>query len=1537
MASLIVFALTISLAFNIATSQSNVTRGSSLSPNGATNAWLSPSGLYAFGFYPQKDGYALGVYIAQTPQRNVVWTASRDNLPLPNTATLRFTTNGRLVLDQTQGQEINIFYDGVASFASMQDSGNFVLYDSQGTVLWQTFENPTDTLLAGQRLVAGKTLFSGISEVDQSIGVFKLAMQLDGHLVQYPNVGTPDGPGPSYWASGTAGTGPNVTLNLDSDGFLYLLQNSTKLIRNLTQGGYPENNTIYRMKLDVDGIFRLYSHDLSNMSKNGSVVWASFNNKCAGKGLCGVNGYCEVMNDDARCQCLPGFEFVNKELWSLGCQRNYTLEKCKMNDLGTAVRMESLSNARWEEATYEIPEATTTQEECSVSCLNDCNCEVALFTGQECRFQRLPLRFMEVTDRVLIYKARVWAYRKVSDNINFQLFENVGPRAFSYDELERLTDGFKEELGRGSFGIVYKGIIESSMKVVAVKKLKEELAQQREIEFQTEMKVIGRTHHRNLAKLLGYCCEGSERLLVFEYMPQGSLADILFEPIRNTPSWAERIRMAIDIAHGILYLHEECETAIIHCDIKPQNILMGEYNCAKISDFGLAKLLEHDQTRTSTLIRGTRGYVAPEWYKNLPITVKVDVYSFGIVLFEVLCCRRSVENNFPVNEAILEEWVYDCFEADELSKLVDGEDVDKRTLDRMVKIGLWCIQEDPALRPSMKQVVLMLEGTVKIPVPPNPASFLKAFMCLVGLSCHYTLDEDTYPRFVHKDGEDMDLFDFIHALDPTKVRVFKREREVDEPRLLDTTASCTVPLLPVAPDSADSELKASVERLFDEGGSGNRARRFRQRKFVAVDAGGASHTPKKLREDHGTSSGTFVAASVSTAQEREDEDHTKSVAEPNLRTIGVLQRFVISSDSSHHSGPTIAEAEVDPLVRSYIPVMTTATTITSMVDSTLVSREKTVKPSLFAADSSSASGVDPHTGVFSDLSGSDFLVSGIRTVLDLDIDLQKVYFPQWSVTNKSRLDDGRVCHEMVDEFAPPKFFASFRRMEHDQLFTEFNVGAARQMSLSAKVRMRAEYNVKERRRLKSVVEKQDELLKAKDGEVKNLKAQLLLKEAEAAEAIRLRAEASNLEAVEKFCRNEVNALKERNTNLEKERNALDVKAADLEASAMDKARELTNLNVQLTIVKSQNDILVDQVHELEVSSVGLQEKLSSYENLTKRLEEFQDAQLRIVNDKFDKLYADFVEMALHLKEKFYPHILTTISDRRLLLTHGMELALVNCLHSPEYLFALGAAVGKAIEKGMQDGLSTWIIHGKEGKALTNVAAHNPSAEADYISALQQLQSVNFSLLSKLKSNKDDSIETVMDILHLEDPLAEKLRFTELQPHVDQLMVPIHYSPDKVVVGAFALSLALDISSVRVQKIKENIVNHRSALRDVFVPLAEPFFVVVLIGLEGTSETIPTTAKTTMALSTTLTSASTIAPIFVDDYEVIGMDEQASADGNAEPFLNVVDAELNIPHVGMSISAGMTASVPYVNENEVSLLLDFIMVRLRFALFTKPMV
>nr|DAD40005.1 TPA_asm: hypothetical protein HUJ06_014328 [Nelumbo nucifera] len=208
-------------------------------------------------------------------------------------------------------------------------------------------------------------------------------------------------------------------------------------------------------------------------------------------------------------------------------------------------------------------------------------------------------------------------------------------------------------------------------------------------------------------------------------MSNGSLSQLLFK-VEEHLIWKERLRIALDIARGILYLHEECETHIIHCDIKPQNILMDEFWTAKISDFGLAKLLMPNQTRSFTRVRGTGGYLAPEWQNNILITVKADVYSFGVVLLEIICRRSNMEVNVSTtDEIILSSWVYKCFVAKELDKLVDDDDeeVDMNKLEKMVKVALWCIQDEPALRPSMKNVILMLEGTVDTPTPPPSLSF----------------------------------------------------------------------------------------------------------------------------------------------------------------------------------------------------------------------------------------------------------------------------------------------------------------------------------------------------------------------------------------------------------------------------------------------------------------------------------------------------------------------------------------------------------------------------------------------------------------------------------------------------------------------------------------------------------------------------------------------------------------------------------------------------------------------------------------------
>ncbi|GJX99902.1 hypothetical protein Tco_0356921, partial [Tanacetum coccineum] len=824
----------------------------------------------------------------------------------------------------------------------------------------------------------------------------------------------------------------------------------------------------------------------------------------------------------------------------------------------------------------------------------------------------------------------------------------------------------------------------------------------------------------------------------------------------------------------------------------------------------------------------------------------------------------------------------------------------------------------------------------------HPAPFYKypkPFLCLVGINRYYTLDVDTYPEFLRDGDEEMDLLSFIRTADPINVRVGKRQRTDGEPRILETIVGRVVSLLPVTLARTSGELEASVEKLFGEGDGGEQAEqgnstgggqgvdiqpviaaadtivedvaplqpmRRKKRKTVAVDSSGPSHPPKKLREDYGDPSGPsvagkprsvvqrllagavlnaevrgepiptlpFVTFSVSATPERENP--ANSVTGPNLRTISAPQRFVISSDYSHHSGANIAKAEVDSIVRSSTPII--ATVVTATVDAAATAKETTVRPSLFGAGSSSAGVIDPTPGGFSDVSGSDFLIGGIRTVVEPNFDLQKVYVPQWSVTNGSRLDEGRVCREMLDEFATPKFFASIREMEHDQLFTEFNVGDACQVSSSDKVRMRAE---------------------AKDEEVDSLKAQLLVKEAEAAEAICLRAEASKFEAVEKSLRDEVESLKKRNITLEKEKSMLDVRVSDLAATVKVREQEAADSDAMVTAVKLQNDKLADQVHALEVTCSSLRDQILTYERLKEQFEEFQDVQMRMVGDKLAKLEVDLSEMTLHFEEKFYPHLLTTIAGRRWLLTHGLKLFLTKCLNSSEYLSALGAAISRAIEKGMQDGLAAGIEHGARGRRLEDLVAYNPSAEEDYNAALQELRSVDFSLLAELKSHKDASVETIMNLLRLESPLVDAPGMSDLQPDVDQLMVPIHRSEDQAVLGSTSLLFALSVSRDRVERIRKNITEHRSALTGIYVPLVEPLSVAALEGTAGTSGTIP---DTTTALSVTFASTSTIPPISTDDYEIVHTDGQEGTDADgqtstgadANPFPSIDDAELNVP-------------------------------------------
>ncbi|TKY68990.1 putative receptor protein kinase ZmPK1 [Spatholobus suberectus] len=312
-----------------------------------------------------------------------------------------------------------------------------------------------------------------------------------------------------------------------------------------------------------------------------------------------------------------------------------------------------------------------------------------------------------------------------ADKQGYVLAAAAGFRKFSYTELKHATKGFSQEIGRGAGGTVYKGVL-SDNRVVAIKRL-HEVANQGESEFLAEVSIIGRLNHMNLIGMLGYCAEGKYRLLVYEYMENGSLAQNLSSN-SNVLDWSKRYNIALGTAKGMAYLHEECLEWILHCDIKPQNILLDSDYQPKVADFGLSKLLNRSNLDNSTFsrIRGTRGYMAPEWVFNLPITSKVDVYSYGIVVLEMITGRSpttgiqitELEAESPHHERLV-TWVREKRRkgsevgsswVDQIVDPVLGSNYDMNEMEILATVALECVEEEKDARPSMSQVAERLQN-----------------------------------------------------------------------------------------------------------------------------------------------------------------------------------------------------------------------------------------------------------------------------------------------------------------------------------------------------------------------------------------------------------------------------------------------------------------------------------------------------------------------------------------------------------------------------------------------------------------------------------------------------------------------------------------------------------------------------------------------------------------------------------------------------------------------------------------------------------
>ncbi|XP_022715663.1 putative receptor protein kinase ZmPK1 isoform X2 [Durio zibethinus] len=711
--------------------------------------------------------------------------ANRDHPVNGRQSKLSLTKTGKLIL--TDARHIVVWETATASlsptYLKLYDSGNLVLHDMEGVTLWQSFDSPTDTLLPLQQFNKDTKLVSYRSQMNYSSGFFILYFDTDNVLClvhKGPEISSVYWPSPWLlrWEAGRSTYNDSRIAVLDPLGNFSSTDDFT--FKSADYGSKIQR----RLKLDFDGNIRLYS--LSEGGEKWVVSWQAFSKACLVHGRCGPNSLCTyVPNYGKICSCLPGYKMKNHTDWTFGCEPefdlscneseagfiklrhsefygydyglfpNYTIDQCKNLCLkicnckgfqfrfvkahlpyGTYCYPKTQLRDGYREPNYssdfylKLPKA-------NLSSFNEPVQEYKL----ECpaRVEQLDRTYPKSPENSAL-KFVLWSACVVG-GIEFLIIflawcflirthHNSRPaggchlaarsfRNFNYAELEKATNGFKKEIGRGAGGIVYKGKL-SDDRVAAVKRLILD-ANQVEAEFLAEVNTIGKLNHMNVIDLWGYCAEGKHKLLVYEYMEHGSLAENLSS---KTLDWKRRYEIAVGTARGLAYLHEECLEWVLHCDIKPQNILINSNYQPKVSDFGLSWLLNRGDVKHSKIskIRGTRGYMAPEWVFNMPITSKVDVYSYGIVLLELVTGRSPsmvVHGTKGQEEeeqgTLLVKWVKEqmMIQSPEtwmgviIDPTLDGKyDEDEMLI--LVSVALKCVENDKDARPTMGQVVQML-------------------------------------------------------------------------------------------------------------------------------------------------------------------------------------------------------------------------------------------------------------------------------------------------------------------------------------------------------------------------------------------------------------------------------------------------------------------------------------------------------------------------------------------------------------------------------------------------------------------------------------------------------------------------------------------------------------------------------------------------------------------------------------------------------------------------------------------------------------
>ncbi|KAL6644797.1 hypothetical protein ACP70R_016405 [Stipagrostis hirtigluma subsp. patula] len=729
---------------------------------------VSAGGKFELGFFspPNSSNYYIGIWYKQIPAQTAIWVMNRDApVSAPSSAALTVSQDGNLALFGTgnrsrepiwSSNSANSCADGGVA-AVLLDTGNLqVLCGRHGgnssAIIWQSFEHLTDTLVPGgwfglnKSTGAYQALRSWRSPTDPSTGLYMDRVDSDGSgrfaflwngTVVYHHVGPWNGRYFNSIPEMIMSANYNFTFVNNDQGVNYSFQITDPSILYSRQVMSPHGQIIM--------------YDWSDKSGQWLLHWATPTSQCDVYSLCGPFGLCDVASSGS-CQCLPGFEPAAPrdwaaQLWSGGCARKTSLQ-CSSSNASSTDGFLPMQNVQLPSNNFSVA-GSGSAGDCAAACLGNCSCTAYAYYNGGCFVWGGELRnIQQLTDGdpgastlfLRVAAADLAALNQGTPTNHLRLILLVGRTVhhdgsllvFSYDYLAHCTKKFSQKLGMGSFGSVYKGTLPDGT-AVAVKRL--EGSAQGEKQFRTEVRTLGTIQHVNLVRLRGFCATKHERLLVYDYMPNGSLASLLSGQSFRLLDWRTRYGIMAGVARGLAYLHENCQERIVHCDVKPENILLDAGFCPKVADLGMAKLIGRDFSQSLTTARGTVGYLAPEWILGLPVTAKADVYSYGMMLLELISGRRNRDTGRGMGYFPL--WAATRVGEGRFLELLDERlagDADAEELGRACTVACWCIQQSEALRPTMGEVVQVLEGSVRPATPPVPR-YLEQF--LVEDSCTF--------------------------------------------------------------------------------------------------------------------------------------------------------------------------------------------------------------------------------------------------------------------------------------------------------------------------------------------------------------------------------------------------------------------------------------------------------------------------------------------------------------------------------------------------------------------------------------------------------------------------------------------------------------------------------------------------------------------------------------------------------------------------------------------------------------------------------